>query len=263
MAAEQRFHVRAAYTNNRGEIVVVVELPPGMTPKASDFSLLIENSRVTAKEIHGQDLDFTLLVDVSGSMKGRPLNDVKAALFSLVDQAQAKPKDQFELVAFGDKETTLSELKQPRQHLKEAIGALDAKDQTTKLYQALYNALDKPQHADLERRRVVVVISDGKDEGSEDMREPAIKRSKASGTPIHAVFRGEVGKQYADELQSLADATAGKYHATVNQDELKTNLINIYQLRPAHFWFLSPMTRIRKRLRTRLRSSFDLPLARP
>ncbi len=235
LPAEQAFHVRSAYTNDRGEVVVVVELPQGMAPKATDFYLLIDNSRVTAKEIHGQDLDLTLLVDVSGSMNGRPLSDVKAALSSLVDQAQARPKDQFELVSFGDKETTVSELKQPGPHLKAAIEGLVAKDKTTKLYQALYNSLGKPQPADLERRRVVIVISDGKDEGSEVMWQAAIDRSKASGTPIHAVFRGEVGKEYADKLKSLADATGGRYDATVNRDELASNLNNIYQLETRSF----------------------------
>jgi len=234
--AQEELHVRSAHTNPRGETLVVVELPPGLSPKASDFHLLIDNQSVTAKEIHGQDLATILLVDISGSMKGSPLNDAKAALSSLVNKAKDRPKDRFQLVSFADEDKIVSGFEKSRQDLTKAVDGLKATGRTTKLYQALYNSLAKLKDVDPGERRVFIVISDGKDEGSEEgMLDKVIDRSKDSGTAIHAVFRGEVEKHFGDLLSSLARATGGRFRPTANREQLTANLNEIYQLETRSF----------------------------
>ena len=236
-AEKDALHVRSVFTTPQGEVLAVVELPQEITPKAAELHLVFDNKSVaTAKEIHGQELDLTVLVDVSGSMKGRPLNDVKAALSALVKQAQARPKDQFELVSFGDEDKVVSGFEKSRQDLTKAIDRLKADNRTTKLYQALYNSVSKPKTGGPERRRVLIVISDGKDEGSDkDMLNNAIKKSKDSGSPIHAVFRGEVGREFEDILVGIGHGTGGSFHPTINEKELTKAILEIYRLEARSF----------------------------
>ena len=48
MSAErEQFRIRSAFVGAAGEVSAVVELPPGSTPKSTDFQLLI-NDRVAA-----------------------------------------------------------------------------------------------------------------------------------------------------------------------------------------------------------------------
>ncbi len=234
--AQQELHVRSAHPNPRGELLVVVELPSGSNPKASDFHLLIDKKIVPAKEIHGQDLATLLLVDISGSMKGAPLNDAKAALSSLVKKAENRPKDRFQLVSFADEDNIVSGFEKSRQDLTKAVDGLKATGRTTKLYQAIYNSLAKLQDVDPGERRVFIVISDGKDEGSEQgMLEKAVEKAKNSGTAIHAVFRGEIEKQFGDVLLGLASATGGRFRSTTNREQLTTYLNEFYQLETRSF----------------------------
>jgi hypothetical protein len=86
LAAQEPFRVRSVFTAQPGDVSVVVELPPGLTPQAADFALVIDNDTVTAREVRGQDIAVMLLVDISGSIKRGPLNDIKKALLSFSDK---------------------------------------------------------------------------------------------------------------------------------------------------------------------------------
>ena len=230
MSAErEQFRIRSAFVGAAGEVSAVVELPPGSTPKSTDFQLLI-NDRVaaTARETQDQRLNLMFLVDVSGSMKGPPLNDAKNALVSFL--AKTRPQDQFALTSFADEDKPRSLFADPREKITDALRNLSVEGKRTKLYQALYNALKKGPKDDLGTRQIIVVVSDGKDEGSDVTLEQVITESKATLVPIYAVFRGEIERSFADVLAGLANAAGGNFFSTRNRDEIATALEQIYRL---------------------------------
>jgi Mg-chelatase subunit ChlD len=230
MSAErEQFRIRSAFVGAAGEVSAVVELPPGSTPKSTDFKLLI-NDRVaaTARETQDQRLNLMFLVDVSGSMKGPPLNDAKNALPSFL--SKARPQDQFALTSFADEDRLRSSFADPREKINDDLRNLRVEGKRTKLYQALYNALKKGPKDDLRTRQIIVVVSDGKDEGSDVALEQVIAESKATLVPIYAVFRGEIERTFADVLAGLANAAGGNFFSTRNRDEIAAALEQIYRL---------------------------------
>lgn len=230
MSAErEQFRIRSALVGAAGEVSAVVELPPGSTPKSTDFQLLI-NDRVAAiaRETEDQRLNLMFLVDISGSMKGPPLNDAKNALPSFL--SKARPQDQFALTSFADEDKLRSSFADPREKINDALRNLRVEGKRTKLYQALYNTLKKGPKDDLRTRQIIVVVSDGKDEGSDVTLEQVITESKATLVPIYAVFRGEIERSFADVLAGLANAAGGNFFSTRNRDEIATALEQIYRL---------------------------------
>ena len=165
------------------------------------------------------------LVDVSGSMKGPPLNDAKNALVSFL--AKTRPQDQFALTSFADEDRLQSSFAEPREKLNGALRNLRVEGKRTKLYQALYNALKKGPKDDLGTRQIIVVVSNGKDEGSDVTLEQVITESKATLVPIYAVFRGEIERSFADVLAGLANAAGGIFFhpkSERNRDRTRTDL---------------------------------------
>jgi Mg-chelatase subunit ChlD len=227
-AAAEPFRIRSASIKPAGEVSAIVELPPESTPKSSDFQLLIDDSiAATARETQDQRLNLLFLVDVSGSMKGAPLNDAKAALSAFL--AKTRPQDQFALVSFADEDEVQASLTDQRAKLEEAVRNLRVQGKRTKLYQALYKSLKISPKSDPQQRQIIVVVSDGKDEGSEVSLEQVIAASKESLVPIYAVFRGEIDRSFADVLAGLANAAGGNFFSTRNQDEIAAALERIYR----------------------------------
>ena len=230
MSAEhERFLVRSAFVDPSGHVSAVVELPPGLTPEPSDFQLIVDDNPVTtAEETRGQELNVMFFIDVSGSMKGPPLNDTKTSLLAFL--RKTRKQDQFALTTFADEDKLKSSFENPRNQINEAVGNLNTEGKQTRLYQALDNALKRGPRDDQRTRRIFVVISDGKDEGSEVSLEQVIADSKASLVPIYAVYRGKTEPPFRAILDLLANAAGGKYFFTRNRRELADTLDTIYEL---------------------------------
>ena len=233
-AAEEPFRIRSFSTDQSGEVSVVVELPPGLTPKTADFDLLIDNKIVaTAREIRGLDLNVMFFVDVSGSMKGSkndsPLEDAKNALSSFLTKTKIRPQDQFALTSFADNDTLLAS---SREEVSKSVKTLKPVGKTTRLYQAVDNALKKRPKDDPRTRQIFVVISDGKDEDeqSEDKHRQLMADSKASLVPIYTVFRGKTEPPFKLVLSELANAAGARFFLARNEIEITDALKQIYGL---------------------------------
>ena len=231
-AQSESLRVRT-FVSSPGEVATVVEFPPGPTPKSTDFALLIDGQRVPARETRDQHLRVMFLVDVSGSMHGAPLNDIKAALREFVNTA--RPQDEFALTFFGDQDRLRSGFEQSRDHFKAALDKAEGRDKLTRLYQALSNTLKRSFKDDRKARPIIVVLTDGKDEGSEVELAQVIAESQAGFVPIYAVFRSKIVnienvEKSLKDLVDLANKTSGKFVATRNQNEIASELNWMYRL---------------------------------
>ena len=223
------------YTKQPGEVSVVIELPLGVTPTAADFHLLAAgNTIATAQEItsfrdSGEDLALVVCVDVSGSMAHRPLEDIKEALLLFLGKARARLRDKIALISFADEEKIASSFGQTRDQLDDAVRSLRRRGNKTRLYQTVYKALDMLQVANLPQRRRIIVMSDGKDEGSTETPFIVATKSMTLGIPIDTVGYGRIEQQYVEALRYLSDTTGGQFeHARPDRLSLTDALDRIY-----------------------------------
>lgn len=225
-APNDTFRIRSANVGRDGSVAAVVALPPGVSPKSTDFQLVIDGKpAATAQDIHAEQLNLTFLVDVSGSMKGHPLNDAKSALTSFMKNV--RPQDKFSLISFADLDKRRSGFADPPGSFTKALTALEAEGKQTKLYDALYTALTQARKEDSQGRHILVVISDGKDEGSGKTLQDVIDASREALVPIYAVYRGQI-EPFADVLSGLANAADGTFSSTKTQQEIEKALADIY-----------------------------------
>lgn len=237
------YRVGTVYEDGPGEISVVVELPYGVTkPDASNFKLLIEGKEVaTASEVRtfldsGKELGWFLCIDVSGTMAGAPLQDTKQALHTFLHDRRAL---RVALMTFGTTINPQLDFQASRDALTltRALDSLKAErgKSETRLYQAVHEALDyyaaeEMKSDSLPKRKRILVISDGKDEGSSVGAEGVIKRSNTLVIPIDAVGRGKIPDQYVESLHHLAESTGGRFvHAQHEVVSLTDALIRLYR----------------------------------
>jgi len=158
------------------------------------------------------DVEFTsrtapialaLILDVSGSMAGRPLEDAKRAIASLV--AALGAEDQAALITFNAAPRVAQALTPRKDALLAATNAAVAVGNTA-IYDALAVGLDVLAAAP-QPRRAAVLLTDGLDTASKSTKASAIAKASAVGLTLHVVALG------ADldlaTLSSLADATPG------------------------------------------------------
>lgn len=239
---ENIFYAGPLYQNNDDSYGIVIELPLSIeVPNLSsdNIKLNISDREIKAFDLKtfknsGEKLAWLISVDVSGSMAGTPLKDMKDSLLSLFSDRSSL---QIGLISFGN-ESKIEfgiENKDEDKLLTDAV--LKLKDHggrsETKLFQALYEAVDyfeeSSKTADFPLRRRILVISDGKDEGSNVSSQTVINRAKSLGISIDTVGKGRIEPQYIESLRLLAEGTGGYFvHAAPDRLSLSDALKRIY-----------------------------------
>jgi Ca-activated chloride channel family protein len=182
---------------------------------SKDFKIF-ENDRpqmIDRFSAERRPLRIAIVLDTSLSMQGDKLKSAIASAVAFLDILD--PADEGLIVTFSDNVRISQDLTSNRSEMEDAIRQVEAKGGTS-LYDAIYKASERL--AEFEGRRVLVVLSDGRDEaanglepGSLHTLEEARDRALRNEVMVFAIGLG----------RSLAhDARALKANPSYRADEL-------------------------------------------
>jgi Ca-activated chloride channel homolog len=168
-----------------------------------------------------QPVSIVLALDSSGSMK-RKEEDVIASAREFVGALQ--DRDSLALITFGDRSVFAHDLSTNREFSYQAIEQYRAIGGTA-LYDALSDALLRLKQ--VSTRRVVVVMTDGRDEdnagkgpGSTRRFEDVVKYVKETGATVFTIGLGTNVERTG--LQALADSSGGRAYFPTDVSELSS-----------------------------------------
>ena len=172
--------------------------------KANDFAIF-ENNRPQKLDRFSADrrpLRVAIVLDTSLSMEGDKLKSAIASADEFLKTVQ--PGDEGLVVAFSDKVHIVQDLTSNVSELEAAVKSVEAKGGTA-LYDAIVKASDRL--AEFEGRRVMVILSDGRDEadnglepGSLHTAEEAQDRALRNEVMVFAIG---LGKGLARDARAL------------------------------------------------------------
>jgi hypothetical protein len=203
-----------------------IELPPGTTPDQvapEAFRLAVDGrsaayaTRVQTLASTGYGVTASLSLDVSGSMKGAPLNAVRSGLKKFVDDAGAN--DRVAIQTIADDGRWNVDWDDPHDKVRDALDQLATRGKLTRLWDQLLVALDRFPSTPLARR--LIVISDGHDEGSVHKEEEVIAAARNRGIPVDAIGVTRSSPEYLKTLQRLAAETGGQFRVAKDTNELQ------------------------------------------
>ena len=181
---------------------------------AADFKVF-ENERpqsVDRFSAERRPLRIAVVLDTSFSMEGDKLKSAIASAGAFLSILQ--PGDEGLVVAFSDDVRVLQDLTSSRAELEAAIRKNEAKGGTS-LYDAIYKASERL--AEFEGRRVLVVLSDGRDEaanglepGSLHTLEEARERALRNEVMVFAIGLGRSLARDAKALRENPSARASE-----------------------------------------------------
>ncbi|MFC5865224.1 VWA domain-containing protein [Acidicapsa dinghuensis] len=194
-------------------------------PKPADLKLYSQGKEIgTATSIRsfeatGNGLTAILALDASGSMRGAPINSIHATISKFVQQA--RPQDKVAVVTFADDVRTDVPFGASKSALAQELDTVQARGKLTRLYDALLQTMDQ-FNSNLPVRRLLTVISDGHDEGSEHALVDVIAKAKSMGIVVDCIGLNRDNGAYLSTLQQLADQTGGTYRHALNAQDLDT-----------------------------------------
>ncbi|HYN02746.1 MAG TPA: VWA domain-containing protein [Vicinamibacteria bacterium] len=174
--------------------------------KAADFEVR-DNGVLQAVDIVGgadKPIDAVLALDVSSSVAGQRLQQLKTATHALVDVL--RPEDAVTLLTFSDRIQLRVSPAESRARAHEIIDRTEAQ-LTTALYDAAFAALTTTDP--LRGRPLVLIFSDGRDVGSWLRPDQVLRVAEASELVVHAVLSRREGTE-VPFLRDLVASTGGQ-----------------------------------------------------
>lgn len=202
------------------------------------LSMLGFNTPLNPADFDRPPLNMAIAVDVSGSMAGAPIREVRAGLLKLADNLQVK--DEVTLVTYStNAEVVLvsnPDTDPDRALFKEAVANLEARGGTN-IYEGLREALREVDSGrDQNRQNRVILLSDGVATEGIENRERIINLGESYANEGIGITTIGVGDDFDIELmQRLSESGSGNFYyiedlATVEEvftEEVNTFLIPV------------------------------------
>lgn len=184
-----------------------------------------------------------IVLDCSKSMAGKPFADAQNALMKYVEAK--RPMDQVAVIAItDDKEGYLrvSGFEKDPGLLYQRIQDVKCDAETTRLYDSLAAAMElcatSSQGAidnttpDFAVLSTIIVLSDGKDEGSAVSREELVNRigQLPIPIPVYSLAYSSQSKEYFKNLEAVSKASFGQYWTAEETQEFASTLQGIHQI---------------------------------
>ncbi len=167
---------------------------------------------------------FILLVDVSGSMNGKPLEDAKVGVTNFINQMDVN--DAAALLTFSDEIIIAHPMTSNTSSLLNKVRQMSSGG-STQLYDALAKAIDISKG--YKEKVAVILLTDGRDSGSQFTAKNVESMVGYHGIAFYALGLGDVDE---NTLKTLAQKTTGAYDHTPNSSELKNlykKTMNVYK----------------------------------
>jgi tight adherence protein B len=189
----------------------------------------------------GESKSIALYVDRSRSMQGQAIIDAIAAARAFV--AGKPPSDRLAVGTFGSEAVALTGFSTSTIDADSALGALSIDPiRGTELYDAVVlgaNALAAEQNAS----RVLIVLTDGVDFGSDAVLADAITAAQDAGVAVYAIAITSSGFS-PGPIKELAQETGGSYYGTASTDAL-TQVYSAIGEELRRTWLMEYTTRAR------------------
>jgi Mg-chelatase subunit ChlD len=230
----QTLHAGPAYTSKNGsdgpafpQLDVVVRLKDAKgAPIAfnsaemklySNGSEVGELDSVRSLGTAGYGVREVLALDLSGSMKGKPLDAVRQSIAQFVNQARVQ--DRVEVVSFANDTRIEVPFGADKQTLAHRLNAVVSRGNETHLYDAVLEAMAQLTSGPPVFRQLTV-ISDGHDEGSQHSIDDVTVQAKKQKIAIDAIGLTRSHSEFLSIMQRLATETGGNYAQAHSPEEL-------------------------------------------
>ncbi len=198
--------------------------------KAEDFKVFEDNSQQRILSFGFEETPFAvaILLDASGSM-GNKLTLARAACGNFVERI--RDGDVFSIYSFGGiKVRTLQDFTEVRD-VPDSVWDLRA-DGETPFYDGIVKAAEALSKRP-ERRRALLIVSDGVDTKSSASLDEAMRKALAASAAVYAVNLSDAGvykvaprDNGVEVMKTLATKTGGRFFHTPGGNELREAFTN-------------------------------------
>lgn len=214
----------AVVKNEKNEIV------SGLAPGLFSFRIDTEEAKVVSKitpfTMLEDSVDYTILVSNNGIMEGEPFDFQKNAILKFVELMN--DNDTLSVYTIGEDAGAVIENINRKAFDSAVINKIALSDAQPRLYDSIINLLRKVEQRKA-RRKIIIILSDGRDQNSRFTKDQMMETLSNSGCPIYTVGMKVLSKQHLSNLDEISQITGGTYYYTPRIRDLPESLKKVIE----------------------------------
>jgi von Willebrand factor type A domain. len=213
----------AVVRDGKGE--PVSGLAPGLFISHIDTQAIKAKTSVVQFSMTDEKVDYTILVSNNGIMEGEPLDFQKNAIIQFVDLMNKN--DTLSVYTIGEQAVPVFEDVGKDSVDPSLVNGIAIAESQPRVYDSLMNILRKVE-AKKTRRKIIIVISDGRDQDSRFTMTQLSSALSDTGIPVYTIGMKVLSAQSLGALDQIADKSGGMYIYTPLVKYIPANLKYIF-----------------------------------
>lgn len=211
--------------NQKGESVT--GLAPGLFLTRVDSQELKGKQNVYPFSMKTEPVDYTILISNNGIMEGEPLDFQKTAVIQFIDYLQ---KDEtLSLYTIGDDAVPVFENLTRENIDTSLINGIEISEVQPRIYDSLMNVIRKAEQKSI-RRKVIIIISDGRDQNSRFTKEQIDTVLTEDAIPVYSVGIKVISSAGLSALNQISEVSSGTYLYSSSLSKVPDNLKAIREI---------------------------------
>lgn len=199
-----------AYTiikNDKGELVS--GLAPGLFSFRIDTAEIKVKSKIVPFSMADEGVDYTIMISNNGIMEGEPLDFQKNALLKFVELMS--DRDTLSVYTVGEDAGEVILDVTNKTFDSAVINKIELSEGQPRLYDSVMNLIRKVEQKK-GKRKVVIILSDGRDQNSRFSKDQLIETLGSIGFPVYTVGMKVLSNQSLSNLDEISQLTGGMYY---------------------------------------------------
>ncbi len=214
----------AVVKNEKNDIV------SGLAPGLFSFRIDTEEAKVVSKitpfTMLEESVDYTILVSNNGIMEGEPFDFQKNAILKFVELMN--DNDTLSVYTIGEDAGAVIENTARKAFDSAVINKIELSDAQPRLYDSIINLLRKVEQKKA-KRKIIIILSDGRDQNSRFTKDQMMETLSNSGFPIYTVGMKVLSNQHLSNLDEISQITGGTYYYTPRIKDLPESLKKVIE----------------------------------
>ncbi len=199
----------------------VTGLAPGLFMTRIDSEELRGKQSVYPFSMKGEPVDYTILISNNGIMEGEPLDFQKTAVIQFIEFMQKG--ETLSLYTIGDDAVPVFENLSKEEIDTALINAIEVSEAQPRIYDSILNVLRKFDTKST-RRKVIIVISDGRDQNSRYSKDQLDSVLNENSIPIYSIGIKVISSAGLSALNQISEITSGVYLYSQNLKNIPDKL---------------------------------------
>lgn len=210
--------------NSKGEIV------SGLSPSLFSFRVDSADVKVKSKIIPfsmtDKSVDYVIMVSNNGIMEGEPFDFQKNAILKFVELMN--DNDTLSVYTIGEDAGVVCEDVNRKSFDSSIINDIELSDAQPRLYDSIVNLIRKVEQKK-NKRKVIIILSDGRDQNSRFTKEQLEETLGNISIPIYSVGIRVLSNSTLSNLDEISQVTGGAYYYSASNKNIPDNLKKIIE----------------------------------